>query len=296
MKTKLRFSAKQNTSALHTWQRAKPGLAWIVCLCFGLLRTNTGFGMDMTNAQGGTAPADARTADAWTDKTLSASPAPDVPALRLGDSELHGFLRVDRLERFVDSNAHDRGNSYDLSAGIGSTYHKLLVKAEGEQADGRLTDARTEALYSAAVHPYWDAQLGLRSDTGEGEQRTWLAVGVQGLAPYWFEVDAAVYAGEGGRSAARLTASYDLLLTQQWVLQPQVEANAYGKADAARGLGSGLSTAVVGLRLRYDLRRDIGLYAGVEQRMLAGQTADLAVDNGAQRKSTHWLAGVRFWL
>ena len=136
----------------------------------------------------------------------------------------------------------------------------------------------------------------MRYDSGVGPDRKWLAFGVQGLAPYWFEVDATVYAGEQGRSAFRLEAEYELLLTQKLILQPRIETNFYGRRDAARELGSGLSDLAAGVRLRYEIRRELAPYVGIERSGKFGETADFARAAGHDSQETRVVAGLRFWF
>ncbi|MBT8128902.1 MAG: copper resistance protein B, partial [Gammaproteobacteria bacterium] len=126
--------------------------------------------------------------------------------------------------------------------------------------------------------------------------RAWLAFGVQGLAPYWFELDAAAYIGEAGRTAFTLEAEYELLLTQKLILQPRIETNWYGKRDAARGLGDGLSDLSAGLRLRYEIRREFAPYLGVEWARKFGETEDFARAAGLDPDETRFVAGLRFWF
>ncbi len=144
--------------------------------------------------------------------------------------------------------------------------------------------------------PYWDTQLGVRYDSGVGPDRGWLAFGIQGLAPYWFEVDATAYVGGNGRSALRLGAEYELLLTQRLILQPRVEFNLYGKRDQARDIGRGLSDGIAGLRLRYEITRQIAPYVGVEWAAKFGQTAGFARAEGEKTTETRWVAGLRVWF
>lgn len=205
-----------------------------------------------------------------------------------------GALRFDRFEcvHAPDTNA----TLYDLYGWYGGSYDRAVVKAEGEFAKGRLHEARSELLWSHALAPFWDSQLGVRHDSGAGPDRTWLAFGVEGLAPYWFDVEATAYLGTGGRSALRLTASYELLLTQRLILQPRVEANFYGKRDSALERGTGLSDAVAGLRLRYEFSRQLAPYLGVERSGKIGNSADLVRAAGGKALETHWVAGVRFWF
>lgn len=247
--------------------------------------------------QGGSAPADARDPHAYSGGySLDAGPyaMPGPRQLRLADEHNFGMLMIDRLERV---NARDSNSTtYDAQAWFGRTYDRLVIKSEGDIANGKLEEASNELLWGHAIATFWDTQLGLRYDSGAGPNRSWLAFGVQGLAPYWFEVDATAYVGESGRTALSLEAEYELLLTQKLVLQPRAEANAYGKDDPERGIGRGLSDLAVGLRLRYEIRREFAPYLGVEWARKLGDTADLARSENEDPSETRWVAGVRFWF
>lgn len=247
-------------------------------------------GGDHGAMQGGSAPPDARDPHAYSGgQTFGAIPRP-----RLGDEHNFASLLVDRLE-YVQG----RNNSfmaYDAQAWFGRDYDRAVLKAEGEIDGGRIEEARTELLWGHAVASFWDLQLGLRYDSGDGPDRKWLAFGMQGLAPYWFEVDAAAYVGENGRTALRLEGEYELLLTQKLVLQPRIEANFYGKSDPLREIGSGLSNASIGLRLRYEFKREIAPYIGVQWVRKFGGTADFARADGERTRDTQWVAGLRFWF
>lgn len=247
-------------------------------------------GMDHGAMQGGSPPPDARDPHAYSDGLAF---GPDRQ-LKLADEMSFGMLLVERLEL-----AHTRDNTtgaYDLMARYGRDYDRVVLKAEGEADDGRLVHARTELLWGHAVAAYWDSQLGVRYDSGVGPDRSWLAFGVQGLAPYWFEIDATAYVGDEGRSALRLAAEYELLFTQKLVLQPRIEANFYGKRDIERALGSGLSDLVAGIRLRYEIRREFAPYVGVEWAGKFGGTADFARAAGEDTRETRVVAGLRFWF
>jgi copper resistance protein B len=245
---------------------------------------------DMSGMQGGSPPPDARDPHAY-------SGGQDFGPLgrpHMGDQHPYGAFLADHLEA-----AHGRDNSefvYDLQAWYGGNYNRAVLKAEGDVDGGRLQDARTELLWSHAIASYWDVQAGLRVDHGEASQRNWLAVGVQGLAPYWFEVDVAAYLGEHGRTALRAEAEYELLLTQRLILQPRIEANLYGRRDAAREIGSGLSDLVAGLRLRYEITRQFAPYVGVEWAASFGGSADLAREAGERTRDTRWVMGLRMWF
>lgn len=247
--------------------------------------------------QGGSAPPDARDPHAYSGGfTLQSGPYAfdGKQRLRLADEASFGSILFDNFEA-VRSGGNNSG-AYDVLARFGRDYNKLVIKAEGEVASGKLQEARTEALWSHAVSTFWDTQLGVRHDSGIGPNRTWLAFGVQGLAPYWFNIDAAAYVGSSGRTALRLGAEYELLVTQQLIVQPRIEANFYGKSDTARNVGKGFSDLTTGVRVRYEFSRQFAPYVGVEWVNRFGETADLARASGEKTRSTRYVAGVRFWF
>lgn len=256
----------------------------------GAMDHNAG-GMDhgSMSMQGGTAPPDARDPHAYS----GGEDFGPIPPPRMGDEEKFGALMVDRLEAVrTDDNT---AAAYEAQAWFGRDYDRAVVKAEGDIDDGKLMEAQTELLWGHALAAYWNTQLGIRHDSGEGPDRDWLAFGVQGLAPYWFEVDATAYVGESGRTALQLEAEYELLLTQRLILQPRVEASVYGKRDAERETGSGLSDVSAGLRLRYEIRREFAPYVGVEWAGMYGATADYARAAGEDTRETRIVAGLRVW-
>ena len=184
----------------------------------------------------------------------------------------------------------------DAQAWVGRDLHKLWVKTEVEYVDGATEEAEVQALYSRAIAPYWDLQVGWRHDIRPRPDRDWLAIGFEGLAPYWFEVDAAAFVGEGGQVGARLEAEYEWMFTQRWVLSPELEVNLYRKNDEAVGIGSGLSDLELGLRLRYEIRREFAPYVGVNWTRKIGNTADFARDEGEDTSDVQIVAGVRAWF
>ncbi len=245
--------------------------------------------------QGGSAPADARDPHASSDGyTLESMPyaQPGRRQLRLADEHSVGSLLVDRLERSNVGN----GTTYEAQAWFGRNYDRLVIKAEGNVAKGKLQESSTEVLWGHAVATYWNTQLGARFDTGSaGLGQEWMAMGIQGLAPYWFEVDVTGYVGNNGKTALSLSAEYELLLTQKLVLQPRVELSYYGQRDEAREIGKGLSDGALGARLRYEFKREFAPYLGVERVSKFGETAGLARNDGKKTDETRWVAGLRFW-
>ena len=126
--------------------------------------------------------------------------------------------------------------------------------------------------------------------------RDWFAVGFQGLAPYFFEIDAAAFIGNNGQTALRLEAEYEIMLTQKLILTPEVEINAYSKDDEATGVGSGLSDIELGLRLRYEIRREFAPYIGVNWNKTYGDTANFSRDEGEDVSDTQFVVGIRAWF
>ncbi|MEQ1589207.1 MAG: copper resistance protein B [Gallionella sp.] len=210
----------------------------------------------------------------------------------MGDDNMGG-VSVSRLERVRSNTEVD--TAYEMTAIYGQPLNRAVFKSDGMIAQGKLQDARTELLWRHAVDAFWDSQLGLRNDSGAMPNRNWLAFGVQGIAPYWFNVEATAYFGESGRSALRVASEYDLLITQKSVLQPRLESNVYGQVDAARNLGSGLSDLAIGVRLRYEIRREFAPYVGVEWAGKFGGTADFARLSGEPVSQTRAVAGLKFW-
>ena len=184
----------------------------------------------------------------------------------------------------------------EAQAWIGQDLNKLWLKTEVERVDGETEEAEVQALYSRAVAPYWDLQFGWRHDFRPEPERDWLAIGLEGLAPYWFEVDAALFVGESGRVAARIEAEYEWMFTQRWVLSPEIEVNLHSKDDVDTGVGSGLSDLELGLRLRYEFRREFAPYIGVSWSKKFGDTADFARDEGEDTDDVQIVAGVRAWF
>lgn len=246
--------------------------------------------MNMSSMQGGKASPDARSPD-YSDGYRYT----DMPGMAMSDHAKEGMLLIDQLE-YAHDNHGNNSVFLDGQFWYGRDFNKLWLKFEGESARGTLEDLRTEALWYHATSDYWGTQLGVREDFGEGPNRSWAAFGVEGLAPYWFETEAMLYVGQNGRTAARFQFEYEELITQRLILQPKFEVNLYGKDDPQRGIGSGLSDAELGVRLRYEFHREFAPYMGVVWRQRFGRTADLWRAQGEPASDMQFVAGVRFWF
>ena len=219
---------------------------------------------------------------------------PGLSAAARKDDPILTKVMIDRLE--LRSTDGPDPWVLDAQAWVGRDLNKIWFKTEVEKVGGETEEAQLQALYSRAIAPYWDVQVGWRHDFKPNPTRDWLAIGFEGLAPYWFEVDAAVFVGGNGRVAARIKAEYEWMFTQKWVLSPEFEVNLHSKNDGAVGTGSGLSDMELGLRLRYEIRREFAPYIGVNLTRLFGNTADFARDEGEDTDDVQVVAGVRIWF
>ncbi|WP_339719311.1 copper resistance protein B [uncultured Pseudoalteromonas sp.] len=246
--------------------------------------------------QGGDAPKDARDPHAYSaGTTLTEGPYALEGNERLTLADEHPFYALlgDRLEYNEQANA----GVFDLQAWYGTTFDRLVIKTEGDFSEGSIEENQTDILWGHAVSAYWDTQAGVRLDYNkEGENRQWLAFGLQGLAPYWFELDMTAYVGERGSTAFTLEAEYELLLTQKLIIQPRAEITLYGKNDKQNELGSGLSSSAIGFRVRYEFTRQFAPYIGVEWSNKFGNTADYATSSGQSSNNTAFVAGIKFWF
>ena len=202
---------------------------------------------------------------------------------------------VDRAEtRFHDGKG---GYSLDLQAWYGGDIDKLWIKSEIEGDWGkRLEHAEMQALWSHAIGPWFDLQAGARFDPQPGPNRTHLVLGVQGLAPYWWELDGAIFLSNKGELTARAEAEYDLRITQKLILQPRGEVELAAQDIEELGIGAGLSEGSLGLRLRYQISPLVAPYIGVEYERAFGDTGDFRNAEGEKRGGFNLLVGVRLWL
>jgi copper resistance protein B len=218
---------------------------------------------------------------------------PDLQGHAVHDRAINYFVLFDQLE--WQSGEGTNGADWDVTGWVGRDRDRFWFRTEGDASGGELEQAQAHLLYGHQFSRWWDVVAGVRQDVRPGDPQTWAAVGVQGLAPYFFAVEATAYVGAGGRTHFRFETEYELLVTNRFVLQPLVEAEIYGKSDPARGLGAGLSSGELGLRLRYLIKREFAPYVGVVWTQRFFETADLARQAGEPTAGVRLALGVRLW-
>lgn len=235
--------------------------------------------------------------DRYADRTWGAEAmAPADAAMR----REHGGMTVSQL-LFNIAEVQVRGGEtaarWDAEGWWGGDLNRVVVKSEGETTFGKpVRAAETQALYARALDPYWNLQAGARQDLGAGRNATYAVLGVEGLAPYQFEVEGALFLSTEGRALARAEAWYDQKITQRLIAQPRVELNLAAQDDGRDRIGAGLSTAEVGLRLRYEIRREFAPYVGVSWERAYGATARYARSDKEATGGVALVMGLRGWF
>lgn len=215
---------------------------------------------------------------------------PPMPGMDMQDDANQHAIYLENIEAVTGT---QNGGAWDAQAWYGGDFNKFWLKTEGDTLDHRTTGSKVEALWAHALLPFWDSQVGMRYDFSGGPSRKWLAVGVQGISPYWFDIEATGYVGAAGRTAARLKTEYDVYLTQRLVLRPEMELNAYGKADPERQIGAGLSDGQFELRLRYEFTRGFAPYLGYVYDRKFGASATYAHREGEFALDHRLVAGLQ---
>lgn len=251
--------------------------------------------MKSASMQGGSAPADARDPHAYS-----------------GGYEYRGMAGWEETDEYAFSKViadqleyrAGEGNDilrWDIQGWRGTDYNKLWVKFEGEnETSAKTGDLELQTLYSRTVSAFWDFQIGARYDSaygaGESNDRFFAVIGVQGLAPYWFEMEPAIFVSEEGDVSARIVSTYDLLFSQRLILQTRFESNVAATQVREFGIGKGINDVELGLRLRYEIHREIAPYVGVSYTRLFSDTKDLARANGDSIDDLAFVTGIRLWF
>jgi copper resistance protein B len=207
-----------------------------------------------------------------------------------------GSILIERLEARIATDGGEDGYVWDAQAFYGGDINRFVLKTEGEgEFGGELEDAEIQALYSRAIGPFFDLQAGVRFDP-EPDTRGHLVVGVQGLAPYMFHVDGALFLSDRGDLTARLEGEYDQRITQRLIVQPRLEVELSAQDIPERGIGAGITKIEPGVRLRYEIEREFAPYVGIEYEAALGETADIARTAGEDPDGLKVLIGLRAWF
>jgi copper resistance protein B len=229
-----------------------------------------------------------------TEEDRAAAFPQDLHGHTVHDRAVHHYVLFDQLEWQYSGDT--RGGIWDVKSWFGGDLNRVWIHSEGASEGSSLEEAEVHVTYGRSFSRWWDGVAGVRQDFRPGPAQTWATVGIQGLAPQWFEVQATLYVGESAATLARFEAEYELLITNRLVLQPLVELNLYGKSIPERGIGAGLSAAEAGFRLRYEVRREFAPYVGVVWHREFGGTADFSRAAGHDIGGWRLAAGLRTWF
>ncbi len=220
------------------------------------------------------------------------------PLIRFANEHWLTFILFDQLE--MGPSFEGRPLAWNMDSWAGKVYNRIWIRSEGElRTDRREGEMEFQALYSRLISPYWDAQIGARMDVAfnetETRQRFHLAVGFEGLAPYWFELEPTLFLSQNGEISASLVASYDVFITQRLILQPELETFVAVQEVPDWGIGKGLNWVTLSWRLRYEIRREFAPYIGYQWHRFMGQTADLVQQEGESIRTSGFVFGIRVW-
>jgi len=230
-----------------------------------------------------------------TDADLAAAfPVTDPHAMQHAARWNH-FVLIDQLEGW--NNAHGSGQQWQVDAWIGGDINRLWLRNEGQRTDKHLANWSLDALYGRALSPWWDVVAGIRHDESKpAADLTRAAIGLQGIAPYQFEISTTAYLGGTRKAELVVEAEYHLLLSNRLILQPMIETHWVAADDQPRGVGSGLNEIQTGVRLRYEITRRFAPYIGFVHERHYGNTANWLRQAGESSKDSRWVAGVRLWF
>ena len=229
-----------------------------------------------------------------TDEDRAGAFPQDLHGHSVHDRAINHYVLFDQLEWQFSGDT--KGGIWDIKSWIGGDMNRVWIHSEGASDGSSLEEAEVHVTYGRSFSRWWDVVAGVRQDFRPGPGQTWATVGLQGLAPQWFEIQATLYVGESATTMARFEAEYELLITNRLVLQPLVELNLYGKSIPERGIGAGLSAAETGLRLRYEVRREFAPYVGLVWHREFGGTADFSREAGQDVGGWRLAAGFRTWF
>lgn len=223
-------------------------------------------------------------------------PAANFGVVPVHDNQIFAMVQADRFEY----QARDGSDLllWDMQAWIGGDYNKLYLESEGEYLldPEEFEEIGLELFYGRNIASFWDLRAGFRHDFKPDPDRTFAAFGVQGMAPYEFEIDATAYLSEDGDISAALEAEYHILFSQRLILQPRLELSAAVQEVEEYGVGQGFNSIELGLRLRYEISRKFAPYIGIAWSKKLGETADFAEAEGEDTDVFSTIAGIGWWF
>ena len=272
-------------------------------------------GQDTKDMPGMAMPATPAADESGTNLPAGNAPPPPVPTDHAADQaygaaamamglhhlqQFHGGQQTGQLLVNIAEYQATRGrDGYQWvgQAWYGGDLNRLWVKSQGDGEVKRgVSRAEVQALYSHAIGPYFNLQGGVRYDFKPNPSRTYATIGIEGLAPSFFDIEAALFLSNKGELMGRLEGTIDQRITQRLILQPRVEINAAAQSSRAIGVGSGLSDIEAGLRFRYDIRREFSPYVGVQYKRAFGTTGRYLREAGARQGGWSVVTGIRTWF
>ena len=204
-------------------------------------------------------------------------------------------LQIEEFERrWGDQN--ERVNVWNADGFVGNDEVRLRWLSEGEYDDiaNKFENLENRFVAQIPVSTFFDVKGGVRLDRPKGENRNYGVLGLTGLAPQWFEIDADLFYSNKGKWSARFDAEYELLITNRLILTPSADINYAFSDDTGIELKSGFSSLELGARLSYDLvDRMFSPYVGVVYESKLGSTADYLRDEGEDTKSWFGVVGLK---
>ena len=222
----------------------------------------------------------------------------------VNDRENRLFTLIDVLEYRPKTSVGERTSDYrwDIEGWYGGDYNRLWFKSEGQQDTAFKADYDVDfqLLYGRFIRKYYDFQIGPRVETqtfrGNNVTRGLGVIGIQGLVPYNYELEAALFIDQNGKVSGRLSLTKDILLTQRLILQGRFETNVAVQRVEKFTTGSGLNNLEFGVRLRYEIRREFAPYVGFSLDRSFGETATLVRQEGGDPSQIRFVAGMRMWF
>ncbi len=222
----------------------------------------------------------------------------------VNDQENHLFTLIDVLEYRPKTSGSERTSDYrwDIEGWYGGDYNRLWFKSEGQQDTAFKADYDVDfqLLYGRFIRKYYDFQIGPRFETqtfrGRNVTRGFAAIGIEGIVPYDYTMEATLFIDQNGAVSGRLTLTKDLLLTQRLILQGRFETNIAVQRVEEFTTGSGLNNLEFGMRLRYEIRREFAPYVGFSLDRSFGETATLVRQEGGNPSQIRFVAGLRMWF